>query len=294
MKKEYLYAGTSILCWSSVATVTKLLMQDLSPFQVLWLSSLFAGLFLLAVNLFTGNLVTLRQYKLRDYIIIILCNLPGTFLYYMFYYAGAARMDASHAFIINYLWPIMCVMFACIILKEKLTLQKLLAVIVSFGGVCVVSLSKGSAFTADMLTGTALCTLGAICYGIFTALNRKIHYDKGLCMMVGYGVTFTLTTLLSALRGELFVPSGLQALGMAWNGMFTMAVAGTLWILALARGGTGKISNLAYITPFLSLVWTAIFLKESFNPYNFLGLSMIVAGILLQYIRFPRKAGARL
>lgn len=294
MKKEYLYAGTSILCWSSVATVTKLLMQDLSPFQVLWLSSLFAGLFLLAVNLFSGNLVTLRQYKLRDYIIIILCNLPGTFLYYVFYYTGAARMDASHAFIINYLWPIMCVVFACIILKEKLTVQKLFAVIVSFGGVCVVSLSKGTAFTADMLIGTVLCTLGAIFYGIFTALNRKIHYDKGLCMMVGYGVTFTLTSLINGFQGALFVPTGLQALGMAWNGMFTMAVAGTLWILALARGGTGRIANLAYITPFLSLVWTAIFLKEPFNPYNFLGLSMIVAGILLQYIRRPRKAGGRL
>lgn len=294
MKKEYLYAGTSILCWSSVATVTKLLMQDLSPLQVLWLSSLFAGLFLLAVNLFTGNLATLRQYKLRDYVTILLCNLPGTFLYYVFYYAGAARMDASHAFIINYLWPIMCVVFACVILKEKLTIQKLLAVIMSFGGVCVVSLSKGTAFTADMLTGTVLCALGAVCYGVFTALNRKIHYDKGLCMMLGYSVTFTLTTLINGIQGDLFLPSGLQTLGMAWNGMFTMAVAGTLWILALAKGGTGRISNLAYITPFLSLVWTWWFLDEPFNPYNFLGLSMIVAGILLQYIRLPRKAGARL
>ena len=97
MKEEYLYAGTSILCWSSVATVTKLLMQDLSPLQVLWLSSLFAGLFLLAVNLFTGNLATLRQYKLRDFLTILLCNLPGTFLYYVFYYGGTARMPASQA-----------------------------------------------------------------------------------------------------------------------------------------------------------------------------------------------------
>ena len=104
-------------------------------------------------------------------------------------------------------------------------------------------------------------------------------------MMVNYAVTFLLTTVINGCRGDLFLPSGVQALGMAWNGMFTMAVAGTLWILALQRGKTEKISNLAYITPFLSLVWTTLFLHEAFDPMNILGLTVIVAGILIQFDR---------
>ena len=285
MKKEYLYAGVSIFCWSTVAVITKLLLQDLNQFQLLWASSFFAGLFLLVVNLVTGNLKQLKQWKLKDFAISALCGIPGTFLYYVFYYAGAARMEASHAFIVNYLWPIMCVVFACILLKEKLTFKKLLAIGVSFVGVGIVSFSKLDRFTADMVIGTVLCMLGAVCYGIFTALNRKVQYDKRLSMMVNYAVTFLLTTVINGCRGDLFLPSGVQALGMAWNGMFTMAVAGTLWILALQRGKTEKISNLAYITPFLSLVWTTLFLHEAFDPMNILGLTVIVAGILIQFDR---------
>lgn len=285
MKKQYLYAGVSIFCWSTVAVVTKLLLGDLNQFQLLWVSSFFAGSFLLVVNLITGQLKKLKQWKVKDFAISALCGIPGTFLYYVFYYAGAARMEASHAFIINYLWPIMSVVFACIILKEKLTFKKVLAIAVSFVGVGIVSFSRLGSFSTDMLLGTVLCMLGAVCYGVFTALNRKVHYEKSLSMMVNYAVTFLLTTLINGVRGDLFLPTGLQALGMAWNGMFTMAAAGTLWIMALDRGKTEKISNLAYITPFLSLVWTTLILKEAFNPLSILGLAVIVSGILIQFER---------
>ena len=119
MKKTYLCAGTSIFFWSTVAVVTKLLLGTHNNFQVLWISSLFAALFLLAVNIFTGNIRKLKSYSLKDFLISILIGLPGLFFYYVFYYAGADRMLASQAFIVNYLWPIMSVVFACIILKEK-------------------------------------------------------------------------------------------------------------------------------------------------------------------------------
>ena len=285
MKKEYLYAGISIFCWSTAATATKLLLNGLNQFQLLWVNSFFAGLFLLAVNLFTGKLKELKQWKTRDYVTSALCGIPGTFLYYVFYYAGAARMEASHAFTVNYLWPIMSVVFACIILKEKMNLRKVLAIVVSFIGVAIVSFSKLSSFTTDMLFGTVLCLLAAVSYGSFTALNCKIHYPKSLSMMINYAVTFTLTTLINGFRGELFIPEPLQALGMSWSGMFVMAAAGTLWIIALERGKTEKISNLAYITPFLSLVWTTLLLHEEFNPLNLLGLAVIVAGIFIQFER---------
>ena len=121
MRKEYLFAGVSIFCWSTVATITKLLLGTYNNFQVLSISAFFAGLFLLAVNLITGNIRKLKEWKLKDYFISMVIGLPGTFLYYVFYYAGTAKMPASQAFIVNYLWPIMSVVFACIVLKQKLT-----------------------------------------------------------------------------------------------------------------------------------------------------------------------------
>ncbi len=65
MKKYYIYAAVSILGWSTVATVVKLLLGSLDRFQVLQVSALFAALFLLAVNLATGNIKKLKAYTAK-------------------------------------------------------------------------------------------------------------------------------------------------------------------------------------------------------------------------------------
>lgn len=139
MKKEYIYAGISILLWSTTATVTKLLLGTLSSMQILAVSSLFAFIFLLIVNVIKGNLKELKSYTLKDYLQLSGIGILGVFLYRLFLNIGTDILQASQAFIINYLWPIMIVLFACIILKEKMTSRKLIAIILSFIGVIIVT-----------------------------------------------------------------------------------------------------------------------------------------------------------
>jgi drug/metabolite transporter (DMT)-like permease len=281
MKRTYCLAATAILFWSSVATVTKLLMGSLTSVQVLSVSALFATVFLLVANAVTGRLRLLRDYRPRDYLRTVLIGLPGTFFYYMFYYAGASMLPASQAFIINYLWPIMSVVFACLLLGERLTPRRVLAILLSFLGVAVVM--GGGLLGGDFsLLGALLCVLGAISYGIYTALNQRAHYDKMLSMMFYYGTAFLLTAVINLALGDLPTLTLPVLLGLAYNGILTMAVANTAWLLALSGGRTAKVSNLAYITPFLSLIWTALFLRGEITVFSILGLLVIVLGILLQ------------
>ena len=290
MKKSYIYAGISILCWSTVAVVTKLLLGTFNNIQVLWISSIFAGLSLFTVNIVTGNLLKLKNYNLKDVLISILIGIPSTIFYYLFYYAGTDLMLASQAFIINYLWPIMSVIFACIILKEKMTFRKVIAILMSFLAVVIVTCGELTSFNEKMLLGTVFCVLGAVSYGIFTALNQKMKYDNRITMMLSYFVTFLTTSIINGVNGNLFIPNLVQTLGFAWNGIFTMSIANTLWVFSLTSGrNTAKVSNLAYITPFLSLVWTSLILKEKLNVYFVIGLVTIVLGILIQ-IKDKNKA----
>lgn len=282
MKKAYVLAGVSILIWSTIATTSKLLLGSLNSFQILSVSALFAAVFLLIVNIATGNIQKLKAYKLRDYLTTVLIGLPGTFLYYLFLYTGTDKMLASQAFIINYLWPIMSVVFACLILKEKMTVRKGIAIALSFVGVMIVTGKDLLHFQKDTLLGAALCILGAVSYGSFTALNQKFRYDKRLSMMIFYFTSFLLTSIINLSTGNTFALTGGLVLGLGYNGIFSMAVGTTTWALALESGKTAKISNLAYITPFLSLIWTAIFLKEAINIWSVLGLAVIVLGIFIQ------------
>jgi drug/metabolite transporter (DMT)-like permease len=209
-------------------------------------------------------------------------GIPGSLLYYMFYYAGTDILPASQAFIINYLWPIMSVIFACIILKEKMTLRKGLAIAISFLGVITVAGEGLFSFNKEAILGVGLCILAAISYGAFTALTKRWSYDEGLSLMISFFSSFVLSGVISIFLGEKIQVGIPQMLGFAYNGIAIMAIATVTWALALKGGNTAKVSNLAYITPFLSLVWTFFILHEPINPLSVLGLGIIILGIFIQ------------
>lgn len=282
MKKHYILAGTSILLWSTLATVSKLLMDSMSGYQVLGISAAFAAVVLFAYNLVTGKLPVMRAYGVKDYLIMVLIGLPGTLFYNLFYYAGAAILPASQAFIINYLWPIMSVLFACILLKEKLTGRKVLAFAISFLGVATVAGGGLLHFEAQTLRGVLLCMGAAVSYGAYTALNQRWSYDKQVAVMVAYASTFVLCAAIHLIAGTPLSLELGQIVGLGWNGVGVMAVATTTWAMALDCGNTAKVSNLAYITPFLSLVWTFVVLGEVPSPWAIGGLCLIVLGIFVQ------------
>ncbi len=283
MKKPYLFASFAILFWSTIATVSKLLLNSMGSMQVLAISSFFAFLFLLVLNLIKGNLKELKKFRLKDYAILFGLGLLGIFCYNLFLYWGMERMEGGKAFIINYLWPLMIVLFACIILKEKFTLQKLIAILLSFGGVILIT-AGGISGGADLL-GALCCVGAAVAYGLFSVLNKKCNYNNYLAMMLYYLFAFLLAAGYIAAEGGQLLPTLSQIPGLLWSGIFTYAIAYTFWALALAGGETAKISNLAYITPFLSLIWTTLILKEPFDPFSLVGLLLIVGGILIQNIK---------
>ena len=282
MKKTYLLAGTAILMWSTMATISKLLMATMENYQVLCMSALLATLSMLVINGFSGKLALLKQYRLKDYLIMTGTGLLGIFLYYSFYYLGMNRMLASQAFIINYLWPIMSIVFAAILLKEKITFRKAVAITLSFFGVIIVTGKDLIHFNPQMIFGAAMCICGAVCYGAFTALTKKYHYEKSIAMMIAFFTAFVLSAVINLATGGSWKMSFTELLGLGWSGIFSMALGNTAWAMALEKGNTAKIANLAYITPFISLIWTALILKEQITLWSVAGLCVIVLGILIQ------------
>lgn len=283
MKTEYVYAGLSILFWSTIAVTSKLLLGNLSSMQVLTVSSFIAFLSLFILNLVKGSLKELKKYNFKDYIKLFFTGTLGIFLYYLFLYIGIDSMNVSQAFIINYLWPIMTVLFACIVLKEKMTFKKAIAILMSFIGVIIVT-SDGNLLNMDTQTvkGAIFCVLASMSYGLFSVLIKKSNYDRQVAMMIYFLSSFIICLLYIIITKDYFTLSPFQLLGMVWSGVFTSAVPNTLWALALDKGDTAKISNLAYITPFLSLVWTFLILKENITVSAVSGLLVIILGIFIQ------------
>ena len=283
MKREYVYAGTSVLCFGTVATASKLLMNQLDAVYVLAFSFLAATLFLGIYNWKKGYLQELKKISGRTVLRMIVIGSLGVFFYNYFLLLGTARLKAQTAFVINELWPALIIIFSCWILKEKMNPGKAAAVIFSFLGILVVTTDgKLTEFSLGDTKGVFYALLAAVCYGLYCTLNKKETYDKNLSVMISYAAGTVTAFLVVLIHGKLMIPTGSQMGGMVWNGIICNALPYLTWALALDIGNTAVIANLAYLTPFVSLLCTHFVLGERITVFSVLGLLLIVLGIVIQ------------
>ncbi len=70
---------------------------------------------------------------------------------------------------------------------------------------------------------------------------------------------------------------------VVYIGFFEMGITFILWMLALNKSkSTVKLSNLVYLSPFISFIFISIVLKEHIYYSTIIGLILIVSGILFQ------------
>ena len=283
MKKNYIYAILTVCIWATMATVTKILVSDIPSLETLAISSAFAFIFLLGLNIKNGTIRQLQKYKVRDYAIMAGLGFIGLFLYSGLYYYGLTQLSSQEACIVNYLWPMMLVLFSTIILKEKMTFVKATAMLSSFAGVVILCVGSGTSVEGNAVLGIGSCLIAAACYGLFSVLNKKADYDQNIAMMVMWLVVTVCSAVIGLLFEEWKPITGNQWIGMLWLGIVTDAIAYLMWALALnGDKNTAKIANLAYLTPFLSLIISAVVLKEQIEFRAVIAFAFIIGGILLQ------------
>ena len=289
MKKSYIYAGLTVLIWSTLATVVKLVLKDIPNFQALAISSAFAFVFLLILNIINGSIKEMKHYRIKDCLTMAGLGFLGLFMYSALYYYGIAELGSQEACILNYLWPMMIVIFACIILKERITVKKIIAMLMSFAGIVVLTLSSGGASSGNRLFGIIACVTAAVCYGLFSVLNKKHSLNQNVTMMWIWFMTAVCSLVLSLIFENWQPIAGVQWLGIAWLGIVVNAVAYLLWAIALkGASDSAKIANLAYLVPFISIIISWLVLKEQITINAVLALVLIIGGILIQSISLKR------
>ncbi len=283
MNRDYLLAGTAVVCWSSIPPISKLLLYDMTPETVLFLTATVAALTLLAYNIARGNLKKFAAFHPADWIRLVWMGFLGYFVYNAAYYQGLNRLSAQDACVINYLWPLMTVIFSCIVLRERFTAAKGIAALLSFVGVAIVA-TKGdfTGFAEIDFIGVSCCLTAAVSYGIYSAFNKKYDYDQEFSMFVYFAIAAVFSGIWALDEHSSVALSGLQLAGVLWIGIIVCAAGYLVWNLALNRGDTAKISNLAYITPFLAMLLSCLILKEPFDGHTLFGLLLIILGIVVQ------------
>ena len=257
-RPSYIYLVLTILFWSATPAVAKLALGELDNFQLLFYSSIVGVISLFLVILFQGKLNILSQYNKSDYFKMFGMGFLGVYLYYIFLFGVFELARAGQANVVNYLWPVFIILFSIPILKEKWNYKTILAVLISFIGALVVFTGGDlSSFSNNYTLGYILAALGAVCYGLFSVIGKKLHYEKFTSMFIYYISATILIIPTVLLFSNLVVPKLLTTIIpiLLLGGVFN-SLAFVFWFKALKAGHTHKIANAVYIVPFLAIVWT--------------------------------------
>lgn len=290
--KAYLFAGLSILSWSTVATAFKLALKSQTVFQVLFIAGISSTICFFFYLLFSGKLPLLRRSSKREFLYSALLGLLNPFFYYIILFKAYNNLPAQVAQPLNMIWPIVLVLISIPFLGHKITSKSILALFISFAGIVLVSSQGGGrSFHSSQIPYMLLAVSTSVIWSFYWILNLKDKRDEAVKLFLAFLFSILYLLVWYLLSGEKLPEQTSEYLLNIYIGLFEMGFAFLFWLKALQYSeSTDKISNLVFIFPFISLFFIWLVLGEKIHMTTIYGLLLVIAGITIQRIKKGKSA----
>ena len=288
-----------VLAWSTVATAFKIALSGMSTVLLLLIASFVTLLISFIGVIIKGEweIVSASLKDIREVTFSMLMGLLNPFVYYLILFKAYSLLPAQIAQPINFSWQIILILLLAVVMKERLRAITMLGVTVSFVG--VVLLSTNNSASADgilSLTGIILTIISTFIWASYWILSLKSKDGPvvGLFKNFFFGTLYLLLFVIispeslsfngiSILSGNL--PELKPLIAAVYTGCFEMGITFILWGRAL-KLATNKaiLTQITYLAPVISLFIIHFVLGEKIGLFTVLGLSLIIAGLLINSI----------
>ncbi|MDR3515498.1 MAG: EamA family transporter [Azospirillaceae bacterium] len=242
--------GTAILIWSTLASLATLV-STIPPFQIVALS------FAIASLIGAGWTITRGDNPLRyarQPALAWLVGVGGLFGYHFLFFIALQSAPPVEANLINYLWPLLIVLFASALPGHRLQSGPIVGALAGLGGTLLLVTQGGSVSlnTAD-LPGYAAALASAIIWAGYSVLRRHLARSPtealtGFCLV---------TALLSLachwiLETTVWPDQAAGWLALLGLGLGPVGAAFFVWDHGVRHGDIRVLGALSYLTPLLS------------------------------------------
>lgn len=289
-KQATLLALLATFFWSTVATAFKFGLEQLTPTQFLCWVIIIAWVILTIIILSTGKW-KIRVDKRSKYLALA-GGILNPFAYYLVLFHAYNQLPAQIAQSLNYTWPLVLVIFSSIFLRQAFKPMVFWGMLISFGGVFVISYGSMHSNLEVNLTGILLAVGSSLIWASYWIVNKLSNTHPIQQIWLNFTSAIVLMVPYTLLTDGLPVPQLQGSLAAIYAALFEMALTFVIWLKALQlASSTDKISHYIYFSPFLSLVFINAFLHEPILLSTIGGLVLIVAGIIwTEYANKFRKA----
>ncbi len=283
MDKGIIFALLTTFIWSTVASAFKITLRFIDFKEMLFFSSLTSFIVLFIITLSQKKFSLLIKSGKNDILKSAVFGFLNPYLYYLVLFKAYSILKAQVAQPLNYTWPITLSIFSVLFLKKKMKFINFLSLMISFSGVIIIS-TEGK-FTEIKISeplGVFLAISSSVIWALYWIYNIKDKREESLKLTLNFFFGFIYILLTQILTGSIRFPPLKGLIGSIYIGTFEMGITFFIWLLALKKSkNIPLISNIIYLSPFISLLFIRIFVREKILFSTFIGLFLIILGIIL-------------
>lgn len=263
--RSHLFLLTATLLFGVNYWISKSLMPDfLNPPQIIFIRGLGAFILFLVYSFFLAK----EKISLKDNLLLVLCSVFGVAINQVLFFEGLNLTSPLDAAIIHVMNPLMVLVAAAIIIKERITSLKLFGVICGLlGALILVAYGKDIQLNPAHTFGNMMILTNTFSYAIYLVLAKPLlnryHPVTIMTRVFFFGLLFTLpysAPHIPAIDFSAFTP-------YIWFAVFYLVVMVTfiaylLTITALKHLSTATVSYYIYLQPMLVTLIALILGKE--------------------------------
>lgn len=283
-KTATLFALLAIAMWSTVATAFKITLSYFSALQMLMVASFVSSVVLLIICYQQKKLPLLTSSFFKKPYFYLLMGLINPFLYYLLLFQAYELLPAQQAQSLNYTWAITLSILAVPLLGQKLSVKDIIAITLGYSGALVIA-TKGDLLSLNFEDplGVALALISTLLWASYWIFNSKNKADPIISLLLCFLCSLPMIVLAVYVFDDFKLLAWQGWLGSIYIGLFEMGLAFVAWLTALNYAtSTSKISNLIFISPFVSLILLSQIIGETIYPATLIGLVLIVVGLFIQ------------
>lgn len=274
--------------WGGMFVVVKVIVSIIPPIELVWLRYLIAIIVLLVFSIIRK---TQWSFNWKDLGLILLIGLIGNTISIVFQETGTWLSSAQTGAVITSATPTFMIVFAWLILHEKLTAVKIMSVLTATIGVLLI---VGVHFSGkNMLLGAICLVIAALTWALMSVLVKKVssRYDSlQITILSTFVAIISLSPFVFSNMGVLQKVDFTQPkvfLSLLYLGIISTALAFVMWNKGLSLMNAGSSGLFFLFQPLVGTLLGWLFLGESVSWLFLIGSLLVISSIWIS-IRFSK------
>jgi drug/metabolite transporter (DMT)-like permease len=269
--------------WGGMYVVSKVVLDIIPPFSLVTLRLVLGAITLAIVLLIKG----FPNISRRQILHVLGVGFVGYGISLSLQFLGTKLSTAANGSLVTSATPAFVLLFAWMLLGEKITGRRLLALFVATLGVVAVIDPRTAHLDPDLFLGNLFLIGAAVTWALYSVLVRRVTQNTDVMLFSLIAFVGGLPVTVPAGAWELATVGITEGIslgvvgGVLFLGIISTALAMVLWNTAFAFVDAGLASLTFFAQPVVGTLLGWLFLHERITPLFLLGGALIGVGLVI-------------